>query len=493
MSRSLDGSSVEFGPTQVSRRAARGMVLLAVRSIVIQLVTFAGTVVLARALDPQDFGVFAVLQFALTFFQLFGDVGMGAALVQRKETPSGRALASLFTLQTLLAVAITALIWAAAPAVTLVWANLPANSYVLLRAMSLSFLITAVRVVPSILLERSLRFGAIALAEVAQVVAFYFVACACALGGLRAWTWPAGLLAQAVTGTAVVFIAHPWRPRLALDGDTLRSLVQFGLPFQFKNLIGFANGAVTPLYAGSVLGASAVGLIGWGQQLAYLPLKLVEVVGRVSFPLFSRIQHDRRSLARALQRMLQLCAVGVFFSSALFLTAGPNVTTVVFAEKWLAGLVALYAFAAVLVVGFVSPVVGALLDAVGRPGVIARLAAAWTALNWIVVPLATARWGFEGFIYGYCVHVLVGNVALLLLLPGIVPEVTIVRPLLAPFLGGIAVAAVGWFVLRPLATTPFRLGVGVGLAAAIHLVIVAIGDPDSVADVRRLLGRGSTS
>jgi lipopolysaccharide exporter len=483
----------ELDPAVARRRAVRGVAHLALRTAATHVCILVGTVVLARILEPQEFGVYAVLLFALTFFQLFGDAGLGAALIQSRETPSERALANVFTLQTLLAVAAVAVAWMFAPAIHLLWTKLPANAPSLLRAMSVAFVVTTLRVVPSILLERRLRFGVIAIAEVAQVVVFYVTACACALGDLRAWTWPVALLAQAITGATIVCLAQPWRPRFALDGETLRPLLRFGLPFQLKNFVGFANGAVTPLYAGSVLGPASVGLIGWGQQLAYLPLKLVEIVARVSFPLFSRLQYDRDALARVLERALQLCAAAVFFTTALFLTAGPNITVLVFSGKWLDGLVPLQAFSAALIIGFVSPVVAAVLDAVGRPGVIAKLAVGWTVLNWIVVPIATWKWGMNGFVLGYCVHVVVGNVLLLLLLPRVLPGVRLFRPLLAPALGGIGVATLGWFVLRPWSTTPLRLAIGVALALTAHVAIIAATDPRAIGAARRLLAPGATT
>ncbi len=481
--------ATDLDPAVARRRAVRGILVLALRTAATHACILAGTIVLARILDPEEFGVFAVLQFALAFFQLFGDAGLGGALIQRKEPPTERALASVFTLQTLLAVAIVAAVWLIAPWLGVVWPHLPANATALLRAMSLTFVITTARVVPSILLERSLRFGVIAASEVAQVVVFYATATACALSGLRAWTWPAAVLAQGFTGTIVVWVARPWPPRFALDRASLGPLLRFGLPFQVKNFVGFANGAVTPLFAGSVLGPAAVGLIGWGQQVAYLPLRLVEVVARVAFPLFSRMQYDTKALARVLERTLQFCAFGVFFTTALFLTVGPNVTVVVYSEKWLGGLLPLYAFSTALLIGFVSPVVGAVLDALGRPGIIARLATGWTALNWIVVPIATWKWGFNGFVLGYCVHVVVGNVALLLVLPAAIPQARLVRPLVAPALGGLAVATLGWFVLRPWATTPLRLAAGVAMAFAIDLAIFAALDRQAIDGARRLFAR----
>ena len=480
-----DHSDMDAGVAR--RRAARGVIFLGLRSAAVQICAFAGTVVLSRALEPSDFGTFAVLQFVLSFFQVFGDAGIGAALIQSRTPPSEDALGTVFTFHLLLGLGVVGVVWLAAPALFSVWPKLPPSAPWLLRAMSVTFLLTALRAIPALVLERSLRFGAVAVAEVAQIVAFYVVASACALAGLRDWTWPVALFAQATVGAIVIWVAQPWRPRLSFDVALLKPLLRFGLPFQLKNLVGFANGALTPLFGGAVLGTAAVGLLGWGQQLAYLPLRLVEVVARVAFPLFSRLQYDRDGLARVFERALQFCALAIFFTSALFLTAGPNITVVVFSRKWLEGLVALYAFSAVILIGFVSPVVGAIFDALGRPAIIARLALGWTALNWVVTPLAAWRWGFPGFVYGTCAHVVVGNAAVLVVLRFLVPEARIARSLAGPAVGATLVAAFGWFVLRPWANTPLRLAAGVAAALAAHLIAFAIVDPHAPGAMRRLV------
>jgi PST family polysaccharide transporter len=481
---------LDLDPRSAGRSAATGVAVLAVRTVLTQGIAFVGTVVLLRVLSPEDLGTFAVLQFALTFLQFFGDVGVGAALVQGREEPSRRALASVFTLQAILGALLVAIAWIAAPAVVQVWKGLPAIAPMLLRAMALSFLITVLRVVPSILLERRLRFGAIAVTEVMQTAAFYAVACASALRGLGDWTWPLAVVAQALVGTIVVLVAQPWRPALALDVGILRPLVRFGLPFQLKNVVGFANGAVTPLYGGAALGPTAVGFVNWGQQLAHVPLRLVEVIARVSFPLFARLQHERDALARIVERSLQVASAGVFFASGVFLSLGRPITTIVFTDKWLPGLLALYALSLVLCIGFVSPVAGAAFDAMGRPGIMARLSLGWTALNWIVVPVATSRWGLEGFVLGLCVHVVVGNLVVLVVLRRLLPEVRFLRAIRAPLGGGLATLALGWLVLRPWVDGAPRLVLAVAAAAALHVGVIALLDRQALRIVRDLLSRG---
>lgn len=464
------------------RRAALGVIFLILRTAASQLCILGGTVILARVLDPADFGVYAILQFALTFFQFFGDAGIGGALIRRKEPPSERELASVFWLQILLALAVVVVIWSIAPVTTLIWKALPPASPWLLRAMSIAFLLTAARIVPSILLERSISFGAIAIIEVLQTVAFYVVACVLALRGAGIWSWAWAMVLQAFIGAAGCFLLKPWRPRLALDWSLLRPLIAFGIPYQVKGLIGFANGAVAPLYAGAALGPSPLGFINWGQQTAYFPLKLVEVMSRVSFPLFARFQDDPRQLARSIERSLQVCALGTFFCIGLFLSMGPNITTVVFTPKWIPGLFALYAYSLVLGVGFLSPVIGAALDAIGRPGIIARLAIGWTALNWAVVPVSTHLWGTRGFVLGNCVHILVGNLAVVWVARKAFPGLRFLAPMAPPVAGAVLVFLLGWFWTRSWAWSPLMLSLAVALLFAVQILAQAALDPTSIRD-----------
>src|SRR4051794_31103425 len=89
------GSSGEDVET-IKHRARRGVLILALRTVLVQIAVLGGQVALARLLDPRDFGVFAIVQFALSFFTFFGDAGLGASLIQKKIAPTHRELSSVF-------------------------------------------------------------------------------------------------------------------------------------------------------------------------------------------------------------------------------------------------------------------------------------------------------------------------------------------------------------------------------------------------------------
>lgn len=464
---------------QLRRRATIGGFFLAGRTAVTQVCVLVANVALARLLTPKDFGVYAIVQFALAFFQFFGDAGVGGALVRKRERPSPDELSSVFVFQSVASLGVVALVWVAAPLVARVWPDLPPGAPMLLRAMACAFFFNSARVAPSLLMERDLQFGRIAVLDVLQTLAFYGVAVGAASAGLGIWTWAAAVLSQAIVGCFGAFVLHPWRPSTTFRWSVVRPLVAFGIPYQAKNLIGFANSAAAPLYAGAKLGAYDLGLVNFGQQTAYFPLKLVEVVSRVSFPLYARLQDRPAELAAAVRRALQISAIGTCFCVALFLGMGANVVTVIYTAKWLPALVPLYAYAIAIGIGFVSPLVGSAFDAIGRPDIFARLALFWTVLNWIVVPLTTARWGAIGFIAGNCVHVVVGNALVLWLAPRFLPGLRLARAFVGPIVGGALVFGLARWVGRGVALGPTTLTLAIVALVIVQVLPMFVTDRDA--------------
>ena len=479
----------------LGKRARFGVVLLAIRTVILQIAVFGGQIVLARVLDPKDFGVFAIAQFALSFFAFFGDAGLGGALIQRRGKPTDRELSSVFWAQGLLSLAIFLGAVLAAPAMPLIWKDLPEGSAWLLRALSLGMLFTTLRVVPAILMERDLQFGRLTALDTVISLTFYALAPLLAWLGWGVWALVTAVLGQGVVGLVLAIALRPWKPQLVMDRELLRPIVKYGVTFQAKNFIGFVNGSISPLYAGSRLGAAPVGYINWGQNTAYFPLKLVEIIGRVTFPVFAKLQDDKETFAETLGRALQVCALGTLFFVGLFFGLGGPIIEVVFKGKWLPALPILHLFAGAIAIGFVSPVVGAALDAAGRPGIFARLSLAWTALNWTVVAFTTPRWGMIGFAAGYCVHVVVGNLAVLWVMRTVVPGVRPLRRFWSSALGGACV----WLAARALA--PWVHGSVVASAAAgwgalaasiaglvaLFIAVVLLVDRRGVAEALRIL------
>ena len=442
----------------------------------LQLVTLAGQVALARYLDPKDFGVYAILRFALVFFTFFGDVGLGGALVQKKETPTQVEVSSVFSLQVLLSAGIVVLVWATAGLVDHVWTDLPTSGPWLLRILAFDLLLTSLRTIPSILMERGLEFTKLAVLDVVIGLTFYGTAITLARAHFGSNALVMAVLVQGVVGAVLAFALRPFRPRFVLDKAALSPIIKFGLPFQLTQIVGFLNGALTPVYAGAALGARSLGLLNWAQDTAYFPLKAVDLVGRVGFPLYSRLQGDKKALGESFGRAVHLCAIATAFCVALFFSMGADVIHVVFTDKWLPALPLLYIYAGAISIGFYAPIIGAVLNATGRPGLLFRFSCLWVALAWAVVPLTTPRWGIQGYAYGYCLHVVLGNVLMLALTPRLVPHARIARRLVGPILAGCLVYLAGHYACSGWANTPLRFVLAVLMLLVLHLGLLALLD-----------------
>ncbi len=460
--------NVDLDPRALRQRAKRGFVFLAARTLAVQALTFFGNVALARQLTAREFGVFGVVQFVLSLFTLLGDVGLGAALIQRPQLPTRSELSSVFWLQLGLGVVVVAVVSGAAPWVVPLWPDLPSGADRLLQWLSLSFVFVMLRVIPSVLLERQLSFGKLALFEFASTLAFYVTAVTLAYSGqgVEALLW--AVLAQTIAAAVVVFTLHPWRPQFSFDLPFLRSVLSFGAAYQTKNLVGFANNAIVPLVAGRWIGTAAVGYLTWAQSAAYQPLRAVQLLARVNFPVLSRVE-DRTEVRRFIERGLELGALAAFVFVAVCFGLGEHLVRWIYGEKWIPALPVFYVFVASMGSAFIAPLATSALEAAGKPRLTALMSLSWVILNWVAVGVAMC---FERtvlvFAAAYSVHVFVGNGAALYVLRREVPGLDVTRVFVTSVLAAVAAA---WLGRLALPSNPSTLAI-VAVAGLIGVVFV---------------------
>jgi teichuronic acid exporter len=464
--------------------------MLAGRTAIQQLVVLVGNIYLARLLGPLEFGAFWIVQFVLSFFTLFGDAGFGAALIQKKDSAAREELSSVFWAQMLMGLGVVAVVFATAPWVVRFWPGLPQNATWMLRALSFSLLLTSMRVIPAILMERELLFGRLSIIDLLLTVSFYGSAVWLAQSGRGSVSLVAAVLVQGAVGLVTAFALRPWLPGLHFSARLLRPILKFGVAFQAKNIIGFVNGAVMPLYAGRALGPYPFGIVSWSQNTAFFPLRIVEILGRVNFPLLSRLQHDEQAFARTLEKTIQICAVVTLLFVAMFLGLGPSLVQIIYGDKWVPALPAFYVFSLAIAIGFVSPIVNGALDAIGKPKVMMQLGIYWTALNWVAV--ATTMYFAKSalaFSLAYCVHIVAGNLAVIVIVKQLIPAAQLWPRIRAGLLAASGATCFGRFILLPWIGCPITLIAAVLLGIAAFVGVLAVFDRSAAWELLALVRR----
>lgn len=495
MRTSTEPSPPEETSTDVyKQRALLGVVALVLRTGIAQIVILGGMIVLARYLRPAEFGAFAMVQFVLTVLTIFGDAGLGRALIQKKVAPSQAELSTVFYVQMLLAAAVVLVAWGAGELLPHVWPALPEGTPWIVLALAGNFVLTSARVVPTVLMERELLFIRVAILDSVNSTMFYLAASVLAVLGYGIWALVLGVIAQGATGLVVALLLRPWRPTLAFEPASVRPLLGFGLPFQARSLFVVGTRSTIPVAGGTMMGSEAVGFLNWALEQGFFPLTFVEILARVGFPLLSRLQGDPAQFAETLERTLRISVVITLGITAIFLGTSAGLTEVVYSAQWLPAVRMLEIYSVVITVGILVNALTPAFDAMGKPRVVLVQMAIVTALAWICAPLGTflESLGIErgdGFALGYALAVAAGAVFIILVSKRELPDVAFGRAYFAPVLSAIPAVAVTRIFLGPLIEGPLTLALAMIADAAIYLAMMAMLDKKTLLEARAQLGK----
>jgi PST family polysaccharide transporter len=381
----------------VKKRSLTGIVALTSRTFLLQLIAFAATFLLTIFLSPQIFGVFYVVSAIINFLGYFSDIGLAAALIQKKEALTPEDLSTTFTIQQIL-VGVVVVIALAGSAMISKFYGLDVTGLWLLRALIISFFLSSLKTIPSILLERKLDFNRLVIPQILETVGFYAVAVILAWKGygIVSFTW--AVIVRAVVGLVAMYIISPWAIRLKLSRDVARKLMRFGVPFQLNSFIALLKDDLLTVFLGKILPFAQIGYIGWAKKWAEVPLRLImDSVIRVTFPAFSRLQEHKEHLRAAIEKTLFGLSVAIFpISVGLLFFVQPLIGIIPKYAKWEPAILAFYILTISSVfAGLTTPLTNA-LNAIGKIKVTLGLMVMWTALTWILTLTLIKFFGFNG-------------------------------------------------------------------------------------------------
>jgi O-antigen/teichoic acid export membrane protein len=440
-------------------RAVRWTTLSTVVRVVLQLLLL---VVMARLLRPADFALAALAIAATGLVQMFSDLGVSAAIVQRREV-SDRQLESLYWLNLAAGAVLMLLLMAASPLLAIAFAE-PRITAVLC-ATSLSVPILAIGQQLRVQAEKRLDFAGLAMVELAAAGCGFLATLAHALVAPGVFALVSGYLVGAVVGTVLCWkiLANGWAPRLRLHWHDVRGFVGFGGYAMANNLVNAVNSQVDVFIGGHMAGTSGLGLYSVPRDMCLRVAMVVNpIITRVSFPVLAMAQEDRERLRSIYLKSLWVTASVNFPLYAALALFAPAWVEVMLGPGWSESAPLLRLLALWGMVRSIGNPVGGLLLATGR----VDLSFKWNLAMLALVPAALWFAAGSGLYW-------MATAMLAIQLAGIVPGwFVLVRPLCGASLGQYVGA-----IAAPLFATAGAVGVAAIAASAIHvpLAVLAVG------------------
>ncbi|MDQ3730094.1 MAG: oligosaccharide flippase family protein, partial [Actinomycetota bacterium] len=317
----------------MDERAIRGVPWTLVTFGSTKVISLLTTVVLARLLVPEDFGLFALATLATLFLTIFRDLGMGSVLILRQDYDR-RSQATVVTMMFAMGFLAAGLVVALSPLAALAFDE-PRLAGVL-AALSLTLVFGGVAWSYDVIMQRVLAFRPRFVAQMTQSLAYTIVAVALAVAGAGVWSLVGGAIAGGVAASVAFLVMAPYRLPLAFDRGVARDALRSGRGFIGQGVLALVRQNTDYLVIGRLLGSRPLGLYTLAYRFGELPyVGIADPVGKVLFPAFSQMRQEGGDIAAAFlgaQRMVALftCPLGVILSAV----AEPFVEAIL-GSKWI--------------------------------------------------------------------------------------------------------------------------------------------------------------
>ena len=423
------------------------------------------TLVLARILAPEDFGLLGVALIAISILGKLSETGVQAALIQDKREVH-EFLDTGWTISVLRGLFLCIAMFFGAPHLARFFGDASATNA--LRLASVSPLISGMNNIGIVSFQRKLAYKGHFLYRISGLLADTTVSIAAALVLRSGWALILGLVAGSVGRLLASYLLHPFRPKLRIRRAIIRDLSGFGRWIMSSNLLTYFLLEGDDILVGRLLGTSHLGLYRMAYRFSNLPATEISgVLSQVTFSTYARLQDNQASLRRAYLETVKLTILLSFPSAAGLLVLADPFTRLFLGEQWVPMIPAMQVLTIFGAARSYGGTIGSLLQGVGKAKLFTRLLLLQLVLLAPIIVPFTAKWG----IVGTAAAILIPNIIMQIAASSKVTKLLAIRPnqiirvLAAPLVGSTIMAGVmcAARALWPTAAAAFWFGIPIGI------------------------------
>jgi len=317
----------------IASSASRGGLWFAATSFVGQIISWVFTFYVIRLLDPKDFGLMTMASLLTAYLQMFSELGLGAAIIQR-STVDQPSLSSAFWLVLGLGIFMAACTLGLAYPTAAIFSN--TELIPVTQLISILFISGALSTIPYHLLARNFEFKKIGIINLVGMLVSSIVSVIMALHGYGVYALIWTTITLSALKGVLFFLASRWSPTLHFSFAEVKPYLRYGIVMALSGTSLKLYQTLDKLVIGRFFGATPLGLYQNASSISSMPLdKIWPVFQQILFPLFSRLREDQAQCNRVYLETLKhylLIVSPIYLGSAI---VADDLVLTLLGEKWI--------------------------------------------------------------------------------------------------------------------------------------------------------------
>lgn len=317
-------------------KAINGIIWTSFSKMLMKFINFTIMVVLARLLDPNDFGLIALAMVFVNFFEITRDLGLESAVIHYDgdEHDNDLVYNTAFIIYPAVALLLYFISYSVAPYAAIFFGDSAVE--VLIRVLLLTIVIWSFGTLPRTLLIKNLEFKRMLLPQILPKIAYGSIAILMAYAGYGVWSLVIGRIFLEITSVIAYWKSLQWRPSLLFSKSKAIELLSFGKYVLTASIITFFLSSIDVALVGKILGTESLGYYSIALSIAAMfTVQASVMVSQVVFPSYAKIQNNIHKLGDSHLKVIKLFSIYLLPATFGIIAVSDYFIEIIYGTKWL--------------------------------------------------------------------------------------------------------------------------------------------------------------
>ncbi|MBT3407432.1 lipopolysaccharide biosynthesis protein [archaeon] len=298
-----------------------------------KIIDFITSIILARLLIPEDFGVMAICYLVTYFLFIFSNFGMSSYIIQKKNNNKDE-LDTAFFLSIFFGLIMYLIIYLISPLISNFY-GLPQITW-MIRILSLSLIISSFDKIPFAIKEKNLDYKSLVYPRVLPWIVYLIISVGLTLLNYRVWSLIIGYLSMSVSKFILIWIVSDYRPNFNFNKEYAKESLLFGKDIVLYALLTFFILYGVEGYVGKIFGTVSLGYFTIANKFSTLMSKnITRILNRIMFSTFSTIQDNLKQIKESFIKVFEYACLLIIPALLGIFILSPEIITILYTNKWM--------------------------------------------------------------------------------------------------------------------------------------------------------------